>query len=69
MSKNSSYENCSHFWDFGGKIENENVQKYFYITCLYTVKYNESEYHIENNNLLYKIHQQCPNTFEQTQKK
>ena len=30
---------------------------------LYTVKYNESEYHIKNNNFLYKIHQQHQNTF------
>ena len=29
----------------------------------YRVKYTESEYYIQNNNLLYKIHQQCQNTF------
>ena len=34
---------------------------------LYTVKYNESEYHTQNNNLLYKIHQTCQNTFKQNQ--
>ena len=27
-------------------------------------KYTESEYDIQNNNLLYKIHQKCQNTFE-----
>ena len=31
----------------------------------YTVKYNESESDIQNNNLLYKMHQQHQNTFEQ----
>ena len=30
----------------------------------YTVKYTESEYNIQNNKLLYKIDQQCKNTFE-----
>ena len=30
----------------------------------YTVKYTESEYDIENNDFLYKIDQQCQNTFE-----
>ena len=30
----------------------------------YTVKYTESEYDIQNNDLLYKIDQQCQNTFE-----
>ena len=30
----------------------------------YRVKYNESEYHIQINNFLYKIHQKCQNTFE-----
>ena len=30
----------------------------------YRVKYTESEYDIQNNNSLYKIHQQCQNTFE-----
>ena len=30
----------------------------------YTVKYTESEYDFQNNNLLYKIHQQYQNTFE-----
>ena len=30
----------------------------------YTVKYTASEYDIQNNNLLYKLDQQCPNTFE-----
>ena len=29
----------------------------------YTVKYTDSEYDIQNNNLLYKIHRQCQNTF------
>ena len=29
----------------------------------YTVKYYKSEYDIQNNNLLYKIQQQCQNTF------
>ena len=31
---------------------------------LYRVKYTESEYDIQNKDLLYKIHQQCQNTFE-----
>ena len=30
----------------------------------YTVKYTESEYDIQNNDLLYKIDQKCQNTFE-----
>ena len=30
----------------------------------YTEKYAESEYDIQNNNLLYKVDQQCQNTFE-----
>ena len=30
----------------------------------YTVKYTESEYAIQNNNLLYKTHQQIQNTFD-----
>ena len=32
---------------------------------IYTEKYTESEKHIQNINLLYKIHQRCQNTFEQ----
>ena len=31
----------------------------------YTEKYKESQYDIQNNNLLYNIHHKCPNTFEQ----
>ena len=34
---------------------------------MYTVKETESEYHIQNNHLLYKIHQTHQNTLE-TQK-
>ena len=34
---------------------------------LYTEKYTESEYDIQDNNLLYKIHQKHQNTYEQTQ--
>ena len=30
----------------------------------YIVKYTESEYDIQNNELLYKIAQQCQNTYE-----
>ena len=30
----------------------------------YTVKYDESEYDIQNNILLHKIHQQCQITFD-----
>ena len=30
----------------------------------YRDKYTESEYDIQNNNLLYKIHQKCQNTFD-----
>ena len=30
----------------------------------YRVKYTESEYDIQNNDLLYKIDQTCQNTFE-----
>ena len=30
----------------------------------YRVKYNESEYDIQNNDLSYKIDQQCQNTFD-----
>ena len=32
----------------------------------YTVKYTESEYDIQNNDLLNKIDQQCQNTIEQS---
>ena len=35
----------------------------------YRVKYTESEYDIQNNNLLYKIDQQCQNTFEHLKSK
>ena len=31
----------------------------------YTIKYNEFESDIQNDILLYKIHQQCQNAFEQ----
>ena len=31
---------------------------------IYTEKYTESESDIQNNNLLYKIHQQHQNTFD-----
>ena len=31
---------------------------------LYRVKYTESQYDIQNTNLLYKTDQQCQNTFE-----
>jgi hypothetical protein len=31
---------------------------------LYRVKYTESEYDIQNNDLFYKIHQQHHNTFQ-----
>ena len=31
---------------------------------LYRVKYNESEYDIQDNDLLYKIRPKCKNTFE-----
>ena len=30
----------------------------------YTVKYTESEHDIQHNDLLYKTHQPCQNTFE-----
>ena len=33
----------------------------------YTVKYNESESDIQNNNLLYTIHHKCQNTFERSE--
>ena len=31
---------------------------------IYTEKYTESEYDIQNDNLKYKIHQKCRNIFE-----
>ena len=31
---------------------------------LYRVKYTESEYDIQDNDLLYKLDQQCQNTFQ-----
>ena len=34
----------------------------------YRVKYTESESDIQNNDLLYKIDQQCQNTFEKLEK-
>ena len=30
----------------------------------YTENYTESEYDIQNNHVLYKLHQQCQTTFE-----
>ena len=42
----------------------KNHKKHFWIMFLYRVKYTESEYDIQNNDLLYKIHQTCQNTFE-----
>ena len=30
-----------------------------------TEKYTESDSDIQNNNLLYKVHQKCQNTFQQ----
>ena len=42
----------------------ENVQKYIWTMFPYTVKYTESEYDIQNNDLLYKIDQQWQNTFD-----
>ena len=35
----------------------------------YTVKYTESEYDIQSNDLLYKIDQQCQSTFENLKSK
>ena len=35
----------------------------------YTVKSTESEYEIQNNNLLYKINQQCQNIFDDLKSK
>ena len=34
----------------------------------YRVKYTESEYDIQNNDLLYKTHQKYQNTFEMLEK-
>ena len=34
----------------------------------YRVKYNESEYDIQNNNILYKIPPKCQNTFDMLEK-
>ena len=45
----------------------ENV-KYLYITFIYIEIYTESEPDIQNNSLLYKIHQECQNTFDKSLK-
>ena len=41
-----------------------NVQKYIKTMFPYRVKYTESEYDIQNNDLLYKIDQTCQDTFD-----
>ena len=43
-------------------------QKVFKLMFPYRVKYTESEYDIHNNDLLYKLHQRCQNTFEMLEK-
>ena len=50
----------------GAFFENirKNGEKHFWTMFLYTVEYTESEYDIQNNNLLYKLHQKCKNAFE-----
>ena len=45
----------------------KNVKQLFKTMFPYRVKYNESEYDIQNNDLLYKIEQKCQNTFEMLQ--
>ena len=73
-TKNPRYENCSHFWEqkyivfFGGRTfsiwGSKNVETYLQSMFPYTEKYTESEYEIQNKDLLYKIHNKCPNAFE-----
>ena len=41
---NSSYENCSHFWDLGG----HKSQKITFFNFIYTIEDTRSEYHIQN---------------------
>ena len=41
------------------------MQKHIFKPCSHIQKkYKKSEYHIQNNNVLYKIHQQYPNIFK-----
>ena len=42
----------------------KNHKKYFLTMFPYRVKYTESEYDIQNNDLSYKINQKYQNTFE-----
>ena len=42
----------------------KHVQQIIEPMFLYRVKYTESESDIQNNDLLYKLHNKCPNTFE-----
>ena len=46
------------------KKRKENVQKCIQPMFPYRVTYTESEYDIQNNDLLYKIHPKCQNIFE-----
>ena len=69
---NSPYENCSHFLenvrfegsillDLGGRKMSNKYLKY---VPIYRKIHRIWIRHIHNSNLLYKIHQQCQNTFE-----
>ena len=57
---NGQYENCLHFWDIFGSF----LDLFGKMSKNHFIKYNEAESDIRNNNLLYKIEQQCQNTFE-----
>ena len=48
-------------FDFSRKTETHVLNMF-----LYTERYTESEYDIQNINLLFNIHQQCQNTFDKT---
>ena len=46
----------------------KHLEQFFKTMFLYRVEYNESESDIQNNDLSYKIDQQCQNTFRKNQK-
>ena len=72
IHQNPWYENCSHLWEnyrfWDRFLGSKDVQKYIQPMFPYTEKYTESESDIQNNDLLYKRHQQCQNTFEMFEK-
>ena len=52
--KDGPYGNCSHFWHIFWFFSKTNIKNYLLTMFLYSVQYNESEYDIQNNDLLNK---------------